>query len=121
MKNRRLIPLFVSATLFSALGFSAVSPVSAQPAAAKAGRKGKGVKRGGLPKRMMEKLEEKMGKPLTDDQKERLATAHKARLAANKAAQDKFNIEGAAITGLSVEDMKALNKRGPAKAANAAR
>ncbi|PQV65512.1 hypothetical protein B1R32_101254 [Abditibacterium utsteinense] len=118
MKNRRLIPLFASASLCAALSFSALSPVSAQPApttpkVAKAGKKARGGKRrAGLPKRMMAKIEEKMGKPLTDDQKTRLGAAYKARMASVKAAQEKFNQEASTITGLSSEEMKSLNQRG---------
>ncbi len=133
MKNRRLLPLFVCASVFSTLGFGALAPVSAQPAPvaapvpapAKTGKKGKGAKRAGakgLPKRMLMKVEEKMGKPLTEDQKTRLGAAYKSRMEANKVATDAFNKEAAAITGLSVEDVVALSKRGrKAGAAPAAR
>lgn len=116
MKNRRLIPLFVCASLFTTLGFGALSSASAQPAPnpATAGKKARGGKRAGgkgLPKRMMLKIEEKMGKPLTDEQKTRLGAAAKIRAAAVKEAQEKFNQEASTITGLSVEDLKSLNKR----------
>ncbi len=115
MKIRRLLPLFVSASLFTALGMTSVSPVSAQPAPAPAAakaKKAKGAKRmGALPKKMREKIEAKLGKPLTEDQASRLAVAHRERLDANKASMEKFNQEAAAITGLKMEDLTTLNKR----------
>lgn len=121
MKKRRLIPRFVSTTLFAVLGFGTLLPASAQTTttstttAATTGKKTKGGKRAGnkgLPKRMVAKLEEKTGKPLTDDQKARLGAAYKARTAAVRAAQEKFNQDAATITGLSLEDIQGLNKRG---------
>ena len=113
MKNRRLIPLFVSASLFTALGFGALSPASAQPAptGAQTGKAGRRAGGKGMSKRMVAKIEEKMGKPLTVDQKTRLAAAAKIRATAVKDAQDKFNQEASTITGLSVEDLKSLGKR----------
>ncbi len=116
MKNRSL-PLLVRSGLFSALGLSLIVPSAfAQPnAAPKMGKKG-GAKggRGKVPKKMMEKMETLMGKPLTEDQKTRLNTAYKARLDAQKAAQEKFADEAVGITGLTAEQVKGLNKRGPA-------
>lgn len=122
MKKRRLMPRFVSTTLLAVLGFGTLLPASAQTttaqtttASATTGKKTRGSKRAGnkgLPKRMVAKLEEKTGKPLTDDQKARLGAAYKARTAAVKAAQEKFNQDAATITGLSLEDIQGLNKRG---------
>lgn len=119
MKNRRLTPLLASASLFSALGLSALtSPsASAQPAPApKMGKKGnmgraKGA-RGKVPKKMLEKIETQMGKPLTEDQKTRLNAAYKARMEAQKTAQEKFADEVVAVTGLTADQVAELSKRG---------
>ncbi len=118
MKNRRLLPLLVCASLFTALGSSVLVPsAQAQPAAGagKMNKKGraKGGKKGGLPKKMTAKIEEQMGKPLTEDQKMRLNTAYKARMEAQKAAQAKFADEVVTVTGLTADQVKDLNKRGP--------
>lgn len=118
MKNRRLLPLLVGATLVSAFGLSSLPVASAQPGApAKAGRKPrtKGM-RGGVPKKMMEKIETEMGKPLTAEQKDKLNAAYKARAEAQKAAVAKFNEEVATVTGLTADQVTALTKRGAPKA-----
>lgn len=118
MKNRRLLPLLASASLFSALGLSLLTPpASAQPdTAPKMGKRGGAKAKGGkgkVPKKMMEKMETLLGKPLTEDQKTRLNTAYKARMEAQKAAQEKFADEAVAITGLTADQVKGLSKRGP--------
>jgi hypothetical protein len=115
MKNRRL-PLLVCASLVSALSLSAVSlpSASAQPAAGKTGRKARAAgTRGGVPKRMMEKIEAQMGKPLTEDQKTRLNTAYRTRAAARKELDAKFAAEVGNVTGMTADQVKDLNKRGP--------
>ena len=115
MKKHRLLPLLVGASLFSALGLGVVAPQSASAQPAAAGKKGRAkATRGGVPKKMMAKIEEQMGKPLTEDQKTRLNAAYKERAAAQKAAVAKFAEEVTAVTGLTAEQVAALNKRGPA-------
>ena len=127
MKIRRLLPVLLSASLFSGLGVALAPHALAQPdapVAAKAGKKGraKGVKavRGGLPKRMATKIEEQMGKPLTEDQRARLNTAYKARADARKTADAKYASEVEMVTGLTTEQVASLNKRGPAAGAKKA-
>ena len=103
MKNHRLIPLFVSAALFTALGTSAVCPALAQPAPAQAGKKRKKAK---AP--IMAKIEAKMGKPLTPAQRKQLIALNKIRMQAVKAATENFNRSAAKVTGLTAADMATI-------------
>lgn len=117
MKNRRLLPFLLSASLCSALSWSALTPsVLAQPNAT-TGKKGraKGAKhaKGGVTPKMMAKIETALGKPLTEDQKSRLNAANKIRQESQKAAAAKFAAEVSNITGLSADQVKTLTKRGP--------
>ncbi len=123
MKNPRILPLLLGASLFSAFGASIIAPHSAvaQPAAPKrGGGKGARAMKGGVPKRMMTKIEESMGKPLTDDQKMKLNDAYKERTEAQKTAQAKFMDTVTMVTGLTAAQVADLNKRGPKAGAPAA-
>lgn len=120
MKNHRIMPLLVSATLFSSLGLSSLAPSAlAQSDAAVAGKtrkktrtKGSKASKGNVSKKMLAKIEQQMGKPLTDDQKARLQVAYKTRIDAQKAAMATFSTEVGAITGLTEEQVKEVTKRG---------
>jgi hypothetical protein len=68
----------------------------------------------GIPRKMREALETKLGKPLTDDQITQIVDATKARDEALQAARDKYDADMAKITGLTVEDIKALAAQGRA-------
>lgn len=73
------------------------------------------VRKRGMPKKLREALETKLGKPLTDDQVNQIMEATKAREDAIKAARDKYDADMAKITGLTVDDLHALAPQGRAK------
>lgn len=128
MKKFRLVPLLASAGLVTALGFSSpLAPdalaqgAAAAPAKAKRAGKAKGAMRApALTKRVLTGIEAKSGKALTDEQKTQLNAAHRTRQTAVEAAREKFLTDAAAITGLSVEEMREIEKPGRKKAATAA-
>ena len=85
----------------------AIAQPDAAPAKVKRGRKAKG----GLTPKAQAKIEAALGKPLTAEQKTQLNTAANTRKAAVKAATDAYMGEVARVTGLTVEQVRALDKK----------
>ena len=78
-----------------------------------------------LPSKLKTGIEEKLGKPLTDEQNTKIGVAMQARAAAVKAASEKFMAELSGITGIAVADLDAMGKNkkgiaGPKTGAGAA-
>ena len=60
----------------------------------------------GLGKKQIDGIEAKLGKPLTDDQKDQIRTASEAKNDAIKAANDKWLADLSTATGISADDLK---------------
>ncbi len=121
MKKFRFVPLLASAGVLSALSFSPLLTSDALAQGAAAPAKAKRAKRApALNKRILTGIETKSGKTLTEAQKTQLNAAHRTRQAAIEAAREKFLTEAATITGLSVEEMREIERPGRRATANTA-
>ncbi|HEX9997033.1 MAG TPA: hypothetical protein VGB45_07820 [Abditibacterium sp.] len=114
MKNSRFATLFACAVTLSAFsaGNSFAQPPANTAPIGKTGKANGGKGMRGVSKRMVKAIEEKLGKPLTAEQKIQLGKAQKARLEATRAAQEKFLQDAAVTTGLSVESLRETLKPG---------
>lgn len=117
MKKRRYTPLLIAAGLLTAMNmgttFAAEPDAPKTPAADK--KPAANRRKPTVSKRILVAIEAKTGKALTDDQKRQLGDAMKARQDAIEAANEKYLSDTAAITGLTVDDIREINK--PAKRA----
>jgi hypothetical protein len=123
MKNFRFLPLLTCAGLCGSLAVGSIFAPSAlaQPDVAPTATKAKGrpkaagtaAKRGTkVTKRILTAIEAKSGKTLTEAQTTQLHAAQKTRAEAIEAAREQFLREAAVITGLSVEDLREIEKPG---------
>ena len=110
MKFSSLTSKLAVAAVLATMGASNLAiaqPAAAPVAKAKRGRKAKG----GLTAKAQTKIETALGKPLTADQKAQLDTAANTRRAATKAANDAYDNEVARVTGMTLEKVRASNKK----------
>jgi hypothetical protein len=123
MKNRRLFSALLGASLLAANLSSAIAQPA--PGAATTARQGRAAKAKkakrvtGVPKRLRDGIEAKLGKPLTEAQLTSISQASATRKAAVATARDKFIGDVAAATGLTVDDVSVIEK--PAGARKAAK
>src|SRR4051794_38789606 len=112
MKKRRYTPLLIAAGLLTAMNlgttFAAEPDTPKNPAADK--KPAVNRRKPTVAKRILAAIEAKTGKALTDDQKRQLSDAVKARQDAIEAANEKYLADTAAITGLTVDDIREINK-----------
>lgn len=100
--------LCAGSTAVFVLGISTGARAGDKPAKAE-----KPARKSNVPKKMLEALEEKNGKPLTDEQKDQVVAAIKTQSDAKKAADDNFNAEVGKIFGWTADDTKEALKPKP--------
>jgi hypothetical protein len=103
--------LCAGSTAVFVLGISTGAHAGDKPA--KTEKAEKPARKSNVPKKMLEALEEKNGKPLTDEQKDQVVAAIKTQSDAKKAADDNFNAEVGKIFGWTADDTKEALKPKP--------
>ena len=122
MKNRRFTPMLIAAGLLSAINFGTAFAQPETPTPPKTNKKApRAPRKPAVPKRLLTAIEAKTGKPITDEQRLQLSEAVKARQEAMKAATETYLAAAAKITGLTIEELREVNKPANRGAAGAAK